>query len=89
MLVLNRRLTLQELFTATLAVIELPAKPRPGDRLKARELGRLAPPLLADNFEGLAITREDGRRVVWIASDDNHEFFQRTLLLKFALDWPE
>lgn len=88
-LVLNRRLTLQELFTATLAVIELPAKPRPGDRLKARELARLAPPLLADNFEGLAITRQDGRRVVWIASDDNHEFFQRTLLLKFALDWPE
>lgn len=86
-LVLNRRLTLQELFTATLAIVELPERPRPGDRLKARALARLAPPLLADNFEGLAVTREGDRRVIWIASDDNHEFFQRTLLLKFALDW--
>jgi hypothetical protein len=86
LLVLNRRLTLQELFTATLAIIELPARPSPGDRLKAHTLARLAPPLLADNFEGLALSREGGRRIVWIASDDNHEFFQRTLLLKFALD---
>nr|WP_087575792.1 esterase-like activity of phytase family protein [Sphingomonas sp. CDS-1] len=86
-LVLNRRLTLQELFTATLAIVELPERPRPGDRLKAHALARLAPPLLADNFEGLAVTQEGGRRVIWIASDDNHEFFQRTLLLKFALDW--
>lgn len=86
LLVLNRRLTLQDLFTATLAIIELPARPSPGGRLKARTLARLAPPLLADNFEGLAVTQEGGRRIVWMASDDNHEFFQRTLLLKFALD---
>lgn len=85
-LVLNRRLTLQDLFTATLAIIDLPADPRAGDRLKARPLARLAPPLLADNFEALAMTREGGRMILWIASDDNHEFFQRTLLLKFALD---
>ncbi|PJG47913.1 cobalamin ABC transporter ATP-binding protein [Sphingobium sp. LB126] len=86
LLVLNRRLTVQDLFTATLAIVELPENPRPGDRLKARTLARLAPPLLADNFEGLAVTREGDRRIVWIASDDNHEFFQRNLLLKFALD---
>ena len=85
-LVLNRRLTLQDLFTATLAIIELPAAPRSGDRIKARLLARLAPPLQADNFEGLAVTHERGRTIVWIASDDNHEFFQRTLLLKFALN---
>lgn len=85
LLVLNRRVTLQDLFTATLALVELPPQPRSGDRLKARPLARLAPPLLADNFEGLAVTREGGRVILWIASDDNHEFFQRTLLLKFAL----
>jgi hypothetical protein len=85
LLVLNRRVTLKDLFTATLAVIELPASPRPDDRLWARPIARLAPPLLADNFEGLAITREGSRIILWIASDDNHEFFQRTLLLKFAL----
>lgn len=86
LLVLNRRLTLKDLFTATLAIVELPARLRSGDRLKAQSLIRLAPPLLADNFEGLALSREGGRRILWIASDDNHEFFQRTLLLKFALD---
>lgn len=85
LLVLNRRLTLQDLFTATIAIVDLPDRMEPGTLLKARTLARLAPPLLADNFEGMAITREGGRRVVWIISDDNHEFFQRTLLLKFAL----
>jgi hypothetical protein len=41
--------------------------------------------LLADNFEGLAIERRDGQRILWVISDDNHLFFQRTLLIKFAL----
>ena len=86
LLVLNRRLTLQDLFTATVAIVELPETLKPGAVLKARTLARLAPPLLADNFEGMAVTREQGRPILWIISDDNHEFFQRTLLLKFALD---
>lgn len=85
LLVLNRRVTLKDLFTATLAIIELPAAAQPNDQLRARTLARLAPPLLADNFEGLAVTHEGGRTILWIVSDDNHEFFQRTLLLKFAL----
>ncbi|OAN51625.1 esterase-like activity of phytase family protein [Sphingobium sp. TCM1] len=86
LLVLNRRLTLQELFTATIAIVDLPERMEPGALLKARTLARLAPPLLADNFEGMALTREAGRPVLWVISDDNHEFFQRTLLLKFGLD---
>ncbi|MEJ7926326.1 esterase-like activity of phytase family protein [Sphingobium sp. AN641] len=86
-LVLNRRLTLSELFTATIAIVALPERPEAGDRLLTRTLARLAPPLLADNFEGIALGREsNGQRTLWIISDDNHEFFQRTLLLKFALD---
>lgn len=85
LLVLNRRLTLQDLFTATIAIVELPTPLAAGTTLRARTLARLAPPLLSDNFEGMAITREQGRTMIWIISDDNHEFFQRTLLLKFAL----
>lgn len=86
LLVLNRRLTIMDLFTATIAVIRLPEAPKPGDRLRAQTLARLAPPLLSDNFEGIAIGRDaDGQRTLWLVSDDNHEFFQRTLLLKFAL----
>lgn len=86
LLVLNRRLTLQELFTATIAIVELPQPMSEGAELRAQTLARLAPPLLADNFEGLAVTREGGRAILWVVSDDNHEFFQRTLLLKFAFD---
>lgn len=85
LLVLNRRLTLEDLFTATIAIVDLPARMTPGTDLKSRTIARLAPPLLADNFEGLAVTREPGRTIIWVVSDDNHEFFQRTLLLKFGL----
>lgn len=85
LLVLNRRVTLQELFTATIAIVDLPDAPGPGALLQARTLARLAPPLQADNFEGIAVTHERGGTAIWIISDDNHEFFQRSLLLKFAL----
>ncbi|MEC3950326.1 esterase-like activity of phytase family protein [Sphingobium sp. HWE2-09] len=86
LLVLNRRLTVEQLFTATIAIVDLPERLVPGAELKARTLARLAPPLLADNFEGIALSREGDRTIIWIISDDNHEFFQRTLLLKFGLD---
>lgn len=86
LLVLNRRLTMEQLFTGVIAIVDLPEKLEPGTELKARTLARLAPPLLADNYEGLAVSHEHGRPVIWIISDDNHEFFQRTLLLKFGMD---
>jgi hypothetical protein len=83
-LVLNRRVTLHEGFTAVIALVKLPPL-RAGAVLVAQELARFAPPLLADNFEALALSEEHGRRILWIASDDNHEFFQRSLLLKFEI----
>jgi hypothetical protein len=58
-----------------------------GTTLAAREIARLAPPLLADNFEALAIARRpDGSLWVFVASDDNFNSLQRTLLLAFVLD---
>ena len=86
LLVLNRRLTLQSLFTATIAIVDLPERIEAGAELKARTLARLAPPLLADNFEGMAVSREGNRTIIWIISDDNHESFQRTLLVKLGMD---
>ncbi len=86
LVVLNRRLTVEQLFTGVIAIVDLPDRLTPGAELKARTLARLAPPLLADNYEGISVTREGGRPVIWIVSDDNHEFFQRTLLLKFTMD---
>jgi hypothetical protein len=89
LIVLNRRVTLAEGFTGSLALVDLPPL-RPGAILNGRQIVRLAPPLLSDNYEALALSREGGKQVIWVASDDNFEFFQRTLLLKFALPdtWP-
>ena len=84
LLTLNRRATIYDGFTAKLAIVDI-GELEPGKLFHAQEIATLRPPLLADNFEALAVTREGDRHIVWIASDDNHEFFQRTLLLKFAL----
>lgn len=59
----------------------------PGTTLQPRELARLAPPLLADNFEAIAVApRASGGVWVFVASDDNFHPLQRTLLLAFILD---
>jgi hypothetical protein len=56
----------------------------PGARLAGEELFRVEPPLAAENFEGIA-AREDPSRgtMIYLVSDDNYLFFQRTLLLQF------
>lgn len=84
LLVLNRRLTLFDGFTAKLAMVRLP-RLVPGARLVAEEIADFSPPRLADNMEALALSHEGGKPVLWVASDDNHLFLQRSLLLKFAL----
>ncbi|MBI1207664.1 MAG: esterase-like activity of phytase family protein [Azospirillum sp.] len=59
---------------------------RPGALLVGEELARLAPPLAADNFEGVAVGRgPDGEFRIALISDDNFRSEQRTLLLMFAL----
>lgn len=86
-LVLNRRVTLADLFTAKLVVIDRAAV-KPGAIVSGREIATFAAPLLHDNFEALAVVEEAGATVVWIASDDNREWFEQSLLLKFRLDLP-
>ena len=54
--------------------------------IRGRSIAALAPPLVHDNFEGMAITREGGATILWLVSDDNQSMLQRTLLLKFALE---
>ena len=72
------------------AVVELD----PGG--ETRTLAILAPPLLIDNFEGLALRDEPGRTFLYMISDDNLQNCetvtkpdcQRTLLMKFELPRP-
>ncbi|MFS0738416.1 esterase-like activity of phytase family protein [Sphingomonas sp. 1P06PA] len=84
-LLLNRRASLRDGVSAVIERID-PARIRPGQIVPAERIARIAPPLIVDNLEAMAVTRERGRTMLWIASDDNFLFFQRTLLLKFALD---
>jgi hypothetical protein len=82
---LNRRVGLFEGFSARLT---LAAAPRltAGALLSGKEIAALGRPLTVDNMEALSITREGGRTIVWIASDDNfNPMLQRTLLMKFVL----
>lgn len=87
-LVLNRRVTMLDLFTARISLLDLNGV-SPGSVRRGRVVAAFQRPLLHDNFEALALAWEGRRPVLWMASDDNHMFFQRTLLLKFALpiDW--
>jgi hypothetical protein len=81
LLLLTRGLSLGRLWTARLLLARLPA--RAGELIATEEVAAFDPPLTRDNMEGLAVTQEGGRVIVWIASDDNLIPLQRTLLLKF------
>ncbi|MEG3083920.1 esterase-like activity of phytase family protein [Sphingomonas sp. PB2P12] len=53
---------------------------------RGRLIATIDAPLIHDNFEGIDTTVENGKTIVWIVSDDNQMFLQRTLLLKFRFD---
>ena len=93
MLVLHRRASLLDGLSAVVseALLEpgsgLPEESDPGE---SRVVARLRRPLTVDNMEAMAVRRESGRgesgRIfVYLASDDNFNRLQRTLLLKFEL----
>jgi hypothetical protein len=84
MLVLNRRVTLVDGFTGVLTLVDI-RDLRPGALLTGVVVARFAGSVQHDNMEALAMSREAGRPILWVASDDNHLFFQRSLLLKFAM----
>ncbi len=59
----------------------------PGATLTGRVVAVFAPPLVLDNYEGIAVARAlNGETHVYMVSDDNfNRVNQRTLLLMFAL----
>lgn len=84
-MVLNRRFTPWSLFTSAITIVD-PARLVAGKVVEGQVIARFAPPLISDNFEGLAVTQDGGRTIVWMMSDDNQMTWQATYLLKFALD---
>lgn len=85
LLVLTRRFALWSLFTSKLVLLDA-VPPAPGGVLQGRVMAHFESPVLADNFEGLSVTVENGKPIIWIISDDNFMRWQRTLLLKFAVN---
>jgi hypothetical protein len=84
-IVLHRRFGVTVGFAAALTVID-PGKIAPGGLpVTGTLLATIAPPLTVDNMEALAIQPAPSGPVLWIASDDNYFFLERTLLMAFAL----
>lgn len=84
-LVLHRNFGAPALFTTVLSVID-PTSLETGAPVQGVAIARFVPPLLSDNYEGLAVTVEGKRPIVWMLSDDNFMGWQGSYLLKFALD---
>ena len=82
---LHRRVGLFEGFTARVTVVRLPALVD-GAVIEGVEAAAFEGAITRDNFEALSASREGGRTILWLASDDNYNKLQRTLLLKFALE---
>jgi hypothetical protein len=84
-LFLNRRVSVLEGMSAKLTLARLDGL-HAGGLIEGEEVAALRRPLTVDNMEALSVAREGGRTLVWLASDDNFNPLQRTLLLKFALE---
>ena len=85
LLVLNRRFRFGEWFSAKLTIVDRKAISR-GAIVRGREIATLAHPLTRDNFEAVAATQEGDATIVWLATDDNRAYFERSLLMKFRLE---
>lgn len=84
LLVLNRRFS-QLRFFAVLTRVRV-ADIRAGATVTGQEIARWGPPLLGENPEGIAVTREGGRTMLWVVTDNDLAWYRPTLLLKFRID---
>lgn len=87
-LLLHRKIGLRPLFSAAVTSIDV-ADVRPGAVLTATPVARLGPTGVGENMEAMAVEREGARTFVWIASDDNLNVWQRTILLRYEWIAPQ
>ena len=82
-LLVHRRLGFNPVFTTIVAVVD-PADIKRDAVVRSLTIGRV-PAALAENYEGAAISVEQGRTWLWLVADDNFNVWQRSLLLQFEL----
>ncbi|MEP3225067.1 MAG: esterase-like activity of phytase family protein [Parasphingorhabdus sp.] len=83
-LLLHRRFTPLEGVSAIISIGD-PAEIAAGKIWTSRLIARIKPPMRVDNMEALAVTMEGENTIIWMASDDNFNAFQETILMKFKL----
>lgn len=84
-LTIERRFTLREGAAGRIKRIAKESI-KPGGHLDGAVVAEIRPPLTVDNFEGIEARKDaDGRTLIYLISDDNHNPLQRTLLLMFEL----
>lgn len=84
-LVLEREWRLPIRFRFRLALLKV-GQLKPGATIRAGTLARIAPPWPIDNYEGVAVTREAGKTIVWLVSDDDNTWWRSSYLIKTRLD---
>ncbi len=85
-LILERRFSALTGFSARIRLADQESI-APSGVISGAIVTRFAGSIISDNFEGIAVSQApDGRLLVWIVSDDNFSFLQRTLLLAFLWD---
>ncbi len=84
LVILNRWVGLPNGFAAKLAIID-PASITKDNGVGGQVIATLATPLLIDNMEGIAVSKDGTDTIIWLISDNNFSIFQRTLLMKFRL----
>ncbi|WBH17897.1 esterase-like activity of phytase family protein [Sphingomonas radiodurans] len=84
LLVLTRRF--QYPFTFSAKLLRIPrAAIRAGAEARGTVIATLAPPIIGENCEGIAITRENGATMIWIVTDNDLMSWRPTYLMKFRL----
>ncbi|MGP1281974.1 MAG: esterase-like activity of phytase family protein [Parasphingopyxis sp.] len=84
LLVLNRDFSLVAGVSVIVSIVALDDLAA-GTILTGNVVARFDPPLTVDNMEALAVDARDGRTIVWMASDNNFNPLQRSLLMQFEL----
>jgi hypothetical protein len=85
LVVVERRFRLPFRFSNRIMLVPA-AQITPGRVARGRLIAELDSPLIHDNFEGVAVTQEGEATILWLVSDDNQLFLQKSYLLKFRLD---
>ncbi|QTD54930.1 esterase-like activity of phytase family protein [Parasphingorhabdus cellanae] len=83
-LLLHRRFTPLDGVSAILSIGDL-SEIAEGKIWSSQRIATLKPPMKVDNMEALAVTLEDGDAIIWMASDDNFNPVQESILMKFRL----